>query len=257
MFFQLSKLVAPLLSPLPIFFFAALAVAVFACRGRARRLLLALLAFLWLCSADAAIDPLLGAWKRASPPLALADVPQADAVVVLAGMIEARPAHRLEDRVEFESSVDRVLEGLRLVRAGKAPRLVLSGGPADLLGRAPAEAPQLAAWLARMQLLEPERVVVEDRSRTTSENAERTATLAREHGWRRLILVTSALHMPRALGCFRRAGLDVVPYPADYLADASRLGPADFVPGEKGMLHARRLGRELIGIAAYRLTGRL
>jgi uncharacterized SAM-binding protein YcdF (DUF218 family) len=257
MFFQISKLVAPLLSPLPVFFFAALAVAVLGCRGHARRLLLALLAFLWLCSADAVVDPLLGAWERASPPLALADVPQADAVVVLAGMTEARPAHGLADRVEFESSVERVLEGARLLRAGKAPRLVLSGGPADLFGRQPPEAPRLAAWLTQMQLVEPERIVVEDQSRTTSENAERTAALAREAGWKRLILVTSALHMPRALGCFRAVGLDVVPYPVDYLADAGHIGAADFVPGEKGLLHSRRLGRELIGLAAYTLMGRL
>jgi uncharacterized SAM-binding protein YcdF (DUF218 family) len=256
-FFLLSKLVSQLLAPLALFFFAALGVALFGCRGRARRVLLALLALLWLSSADIVVDPLLAAWESAHPPLALADVPAADAVVVLGGMTEGRPAHALPDRVEFESSVDRVLEGARLVRAGKAPRLVLSGGSSDPFGRTPPESPQLAAWLSAMGLVEPERIVIEAGSRSTHENAQRTAALARDGGWRRVILVTSALHMRRAAAAFGRTGLEVVPYPVDYVSQRPGVGPGDLLPAENALLHVRRLWREVLGIAAYTLTGRL
>jgi uncharacterized SAM-binding protein YcdF (DUF218 family) len=235
----------------------ALAVTLVACRGRARRLLLALLAFLWVCSADAIVDPLIAAWEGAHPPLALADVPQVDAVVVLCGMAHNRPRHGLADRVEFGEPVDRVLEGARLVRAGKAPKLVISGGSADPFGRTPPEAPMLADWLVAMGLVERERIVVETQSRNTAENAARTAELARAAGWKRVILVTSAVHMRRAEGAFRRTGLELVVYPADFVADRAALGPADFVPAENALFRVRHLLHEALGLLAYAMTGRI
>lgn len=257
MFFLVSKLVAPLLSPLPLFFAGTLAVALVGCRGRARRALAALLAALWLCSADAVVDPLVAWQESAFPAVALDAVPAADAVVVLGGMTEKRPSHALADRIELTDSADRLLEGARLVRAGKAPRLVLSGGASDPTGGTPPESPRLADWLAATGLVERARIAVEADSRSTAENAARTAALARASGWRRVILVTSALHMRRAEACFRRAGLDVVPYPVDYLGEAPALGPADLVPSEQGLFVMRRLLREWIGLAAYRASGRI
>jgi uncharacterized SAM-binding protein YcdF (DUF218 family) len=101
----------------------------------------------------------------------------------------------------------------------------------------------------------PERVLVEPTSRNTRENARQTAILAAEHGLGRLLLVTSALHMRRAVLCFRAEGLDVVPYPTDYVARDPTASPSVLVPSEEGLLEMRRLWREVFGIAGYALAG--
>jgi len=99
------------------------------------------------------------------------------------------------------------------------------------------------------------RIEIEAQARNTHENAVYARALAQPRGGETWILVTSATHMPRAVGCFRQAGFPVLPYPVDYLfaeggASLSRL---DF-GGRLGYLgHAIH---EWLGLFAYRLTGR-
>ena len=102
---------------------------------------------------------------------------------------------------------------------------------------------------------DPARVYMEPRPRTTSEDALYTAALLKPKPSERWLLVTSALHMPRAVGCFRTAGFQVEPYPIDYRT--ARSHPfATFAPGSEALNHFDTAAKEWIGLVAYRLMGK-
>ncbi len=102
----------------------------------------------------------------------------------------------------------------------------------------------------------PDRLILEERSRNTDENAERTAELLGSQGGT-VVLVTSAFHMPRSVGLFRSAGIEVVPWPVDYRSAGTQGIGIDIA---NPVLNLNTTGiaiREWIGLAAYKLTGRV
>ena len=102
---------------------------------------------------------------------------------------------------------------------------------------------------------DPARIYIESRPRTTSEDALYTAAVLKPQPSERWLLVTSALHMPRAVGCFRTAGLQVEPYPVEF--KTARSHPfVVFAPGSEALNQLDRAAKEWIGLAAYRLMGK-
>jgi uncharacterized SAM-binding protein YcdF (DUF218 family) len=99
---------------------------------------------------------------------------------------------------------------------------------------------------------DPTRIYVESRPRTTSEDALYAAELLKPKRSERWMLVTSAMHMPRAVGCFRVAGFQVVPYPVG----SSSHPFADFAPGSPALGYLDAAAKEWIGLIAYRLIGK-
>jgi uncharacterized SAM-binding protein YcdF (DUF218 family) len=104
---------------------------------------------------------------------------------------------------------------------------------------------------------DPARIIyIEPRPRTTSEDALYADALLKPKPSERWMLVTSALHMPRAVGCFRVAGFQVEPYPVEYRT-AGRSHPfAGFAPGSAALGHLDMAAKEWIGLIAYRLLGK-
>jgi uncharacterized SAM-binding protein YcdF (DUF218 family) len=102
---------------------------------------------------------------------------------------------------------------------------------------------------------DPARVYMESRPRTTSEDAFYTAEVLKPKPGERWLLVTSALHMPRAVGCFRTAGFQVQPYPIEF-SIAQTYPFATFAPGSAALNHLDRVTKEWIGLVAYRLMGK-
>jgi uncharacterized SAM-binding protein YcdF (DUF218 family) len=137
-------------------------------------------------------------WESSELSCNIPSCPNADAVVVLGG--ESMPV----DSSNPDRS--RVLRGIALVQAGHARHLVLSGGSAGKTTEA-----RLMASVALSHRLAADRLILEEESRNTSENARHTATISRRMNIRRVILVTHALHMPRAAASFRDQGFEVVP----------------------------------------------
>jgi len=109
---------------------------------------------------------------------------------------------------------------------------------------------QLESWG-----IAPDRLIIEDRSRNTRENAVESARILRERGWPRALLVTSAFHMPRALGCFRAVGLDVDTLAVDLRSDNTPKTLADLLPRTKSLHTSAAALRELAGRVIYRLRG--
>ena len=102
---------------------------------------------------------------------------------------------------------------------------------------------------------DPARIYLEHRPRTTSEDALYTAAVLKPKPTERWWLVTSGLHMPRAVGCFRNAGFQVEPYVNEYRTARSRPF-ARFAPGSDALSHFDAAAREWIGLVAYRLMGK-
>jgi uncharacterized SAM-binding protein YcdF (DUF218 family) len=142
-----------------------------------------------------------------------------------------------------------------LARRFPNARIVFSGGSGKLLGSHPDEA-QFVVPLLQSFGIAAGRIETESVSRNTFENATMTKALVRPEPGQRWLLVTSAFHMPRAVGCFRRAGFAVEPYPVDWQTGgaADLLSPFEAVSAGLGLTDIAM--REWTGLLIYRLTGR-
>lgn len=145
---------------------------------------------------------------------------RAELIIVLAGGTESLEYPR--QMVEINGADDRVLYAARLFKLGHAPRLLLCGGDIswmDYSESSPAE--DMAAILTDIGI-PGDALWLEGQSQNTSENAVNCANIAKEKGIIRVILVTSAMHMPRSVRLFEDQGLEVIAAPTDYsITDAS------------------------------------
>lgn len=195
-------------------------------------------------AAELLLMPLEAAYAR---PAKLPSDPTA--VVVLTGMLYDSAA----GTAEFSGAADRLIWGVRLAHRFAHAKLIISGGKATLLGGGHAEATVLAQF-ARGLGLPRARVLVEAASRNTIENARFSKVLVDKLPRRGpVILVTSAFHMTRAVGCFRKVGVAVVPWPVDYLRRGlSWRAP---FPGVGDLAKSSAAVHEYIGLLTYWIAG--
>jgi uncharacterized SAM-binding protein YcdF (DUF218 family) len=177
-----------------------------------------------------------------------------DAVVVLGGYGDVL-GEGAAARLELNPAADRLVRAFEVLESGRARAAVLSAGEArprpGTMGEAEASARLLAGWG-----IDRSRLVVEERSLNTRQNALEVARIVRERGWRRLVLLTSAAHMPRALGCFRAVGLEPDALPVDFRAERPRGGALErILPRARALGRSAEFLRELAGRAAYRAAG--
>jgi uncharacterized SAM-binding protein YcdF (DUF218 family) len=175
-----------------------------------------------------------------------------DGIIELGGSLE--PDITLaRGQPALDEAAERVTATLTLARRYPQARIVLSGGNADILPGAPSEAVATRDLLTAMGL-PADRILVESHSRTTYENALYSKELARPKPGEVWLLVTSAAHMPRAVGCFRRLGWEVTPFPVDYRARPGvHLVPISL---DKNLMLVNKAMHEWIGLVVYRLLGR-
>lgn len=182
------------------------------------------------------------------------DGPPITGIIVLGGPIDSRMT-TLRGKLSVTGEVERLLEGAALAKRHPSAKLVFTGGNPSLFGSDPPEA-VYAAQLFEQLGVPRERIVFEDKSRNTTENAEFTRKLVDPKPGERWLLVTSAMHMPRAVGTFRKAGFPVEAYPVDWHTPPNPVLwqlPRNLLGGV-GALNAA--AHEIVGLAAYRATGR-
>jgi uncharacterized SAM-binding protein YcdF (DUF218 family) len=151
-------------------------------------------------------------------------------------------------------AAERVVALADLARRHRELRLIFTGGSGAILGDDAAEAAALARFGATLGI-ETARVTYERQSRTTWENARETKALLAPDADGRWLLVTSAWHMPRAMGAFRAAAINVVAYPVDYRTSPARLWRLE--PSiASGLDRTDTAVREWAGLVSYRLAGR-
>ena len=181
------------------------------------------------------------------PVLSAATAPHADAIVVLGGGGHAGWSRRANVSAD-ELPYSRLAAGARLYLAGRAPRVILSGGGEG--GRT--EARGMARAIATLGVPRGA-LLLEQRSTDTRGNALYSAEIARAHGVRRVLLVTSAVHMPRAELLFRQAGLEVVPMPVP----EPRIGNTwaqRWIPRPRAWWRSGRALKEYAGLLEARLS---
>lgn len=173
-----------------------------------------------------------------------------DGIIVLGGALDFR-----RGQMRLTDAGARMSAALTLAHEHPEARLVFTGGHDAILLRSPVSEAEMARGLFRAASLADERVIYEGEARNTRENAAFTAKLVTPKPGERWLLVTSAFHMPRAMGTFRAAGFDVVPYPVDFRADDSADDLRPFRMVSEGMRLTDLMVREWLGLIAYRMSG--
>lgn len=256
LFFYLSKILWFFAAPSNFLVFAAgvgLALAAF---SRARRAGLALAGGAGLLLAICGLAPIgaLLLWPLENRVPRATEFPPPTGIVVLGGAVhelltEAR------GQVALDLAAERMTEAVALSRRYPQAELVFTGGNNSLLGSPYTEA-GVARRLWRELGVPDARMRFEDKSRNTYENAIFTKALVDPKPGETWLLVTSAWHMPRALGLFRKAGFAVVPYPVDYRTFGDRRDLRIGREVSAGLSMVDMATREWIGLLAYRIAGR-
>lgn len=176
-----------------------------------------------------------------------------DGIVVLGGSSrQSLTAER--GQVALKESAERLTTFVTLARRYPDARLVFVGGSSSLTRPDLTEAADARQIFSELGL-DVGRVHYETRSRNTYENALLSLAIAKPLGGEKWLLITSAFHMPRAVGCFRRVGWDITPYPVDYRTSTNIrvIGGLSVGSSIKRLTHA---AHEWVGLVAYYIMGR-
>jgi uncharacterized SAM-binding protein YcdF (DUF218 family) len=219
-----------------------------------RRLLVASVLLLALCGFTPLGSLLMYPLESRFPPWdASRGAP--DGIVVLGGGIDPDPT-AAHGEAAFSSSAGRVISAAQLAHRFPNARILYSGGSANFLNDSSAREADYAVKVFEGLGIPKERLIIERESRNTFENAEFSKKLADPKPGERWLLLTSAFHMPRSIGIFRKVGFAVEACPVDWRL-AGRKDLTHFpAQSEEGLQHANLAVREWLGLIAYRLTGR-
>lgn len=199
-----------------------------------------------------AADGLQGTLEARHPPTRAAATPTADAIVVLGGAVGAPQPPRVYP--DLGGAADRVWHAARLYKADRAPFIIASGGTLPWANQAFREAPAMARLLTSWGVPR-DSIVTESNSANTYENARNTAKIVQERGLDRVLLVTSALHMRRALATFRGAGVSAIPAATDHQVVDAPMTALDFIPSAGALARSTAAIREYVGYIVYDWRG--
>ena len=181
-------------------------------------------------------------------PLEIADVENVDAIVVLSGMIRVIGDEE-NLKYEFTDSVDRFFAGLDLFNNNKSPILILTRGKMPWsLGIAEGE---YLKELAIKYGVSEENIILTDEVQNTDQEAKAIKKILTEDA--KIILVTSAFHMPRAEKVFKAANINVIPFPVDFQSSKLKTTIMDFIPSAVSLFDTSHFVREMIGRLYYNL----
>jgi uncharacterized SAM-binding protein YcdF (DUF218 family) len=255
MFFALSKILSPLAVPSSLFIIIGIVgIALLPTRYRAtgRRLVVASLiliaAIAFLPIGTFLSQPL----EDRFPPWTPAQGAPAG-IIVLGGAIDP-VLSAARGQIALNDEAERLTVAVKLARDYPNARIVFSGGNGDLIGGLPEG--KFAAEFFESLGLPSNRIAIENQSRNTFENAVYTKRVVAPKPGERWLLVTSAMHMPRAVGVFRQIGFPIVPYPVDYQTTGRlTLLRIPFAPAG-GIRLTDAAVHEWLGLCVYWMSGR-
>jgi uncharacterized SAM-binding protein YcdF (DUF218 family) len=179
-----------------------------------------------------------------------------EAIVVLDG--GGLLADRQRQRPDLSaSSLRRTLHAARLYHQASPCPVLVSGGGKFNPGTPEPLVVDLMAELLSQQGVRPSDLIVERNSRTTYENAVESRKLLEKRGIKRIVLVTDAIHLPRAVRCFHKQGFEVIPSGCHYRATEFKPSPYYFLPGIEGLSGTEEAAHEWAGFTWYWCAGRI
>ncbi len=253
MFFLISKILHFLLVPLN-WIIVMLLISIFISPRKSKCLIIISLVLLYVYTTDFALNYL---FKKIEYPMVwFKNIPDNyDAAIVLGGMAAA--GKKPDDRTHFPGSPDRLLHAMQLYKLGKVKKIILSGGSGEILGKKIPEAEYLKNVLLLCDV--PDSIIyVENGSRNTHENALLTKELVHsklKNPQPKLLLITSAWHMKRSIGCFKKEGMDVTAFAVDSQLPDERVYISSFIPNQWNPGRWQIIIHEYFGLLSYKLSG--
>lgn len=189
------------------------------------------------------------------------ELPNAEAIVVLGGA--TKPAISPRPSVDLSEESDRIFYAAQLYHQNKAPLVILSGGRIDWSGNAPPESTDMAIILQQLGV-PASAIIQEPNSLNTYENAVNVKKILQARSIGQVLLVTSAMHMPRSLSIFKRQEIAVVAAPTDflthdhdwqYLSNTPQSTLLNLLPDAERLGQFTRAFKEYVGLVVYRLRG--
>ncbi|MGV3539869.1 MAG: YdcF family protein [Rufibacter sp.] len=252
MFFVLSKILQYLVSPL-LWVIALLVFSLLSKKQvRKRNALRLALGLLLFFTNPFLINEIWLAWEPEA--VLMRDVASYDAAVVLTGV--TRGDREPHDRTHYAEGSERILDAIQLYKMGKVKKIIISGGSGSLLEVANSEAHDLRRT-ALFAGIPAQDILLEEKSRNTRENAQYTKELLQKSPeLDRLLLITSAFHMRRAMGCFEKAGVAVEPFPVDFYTHDPSFAVNDLlIPSLDAFKKWDHIMHEWLGYSMYKLLG--
>ncbi len=182
-------------------------------------------------------------------PWQLKRAPTADAIVALSGMLG--PPVPDGYQLNIGEAGERLEASIQLWQHGKAPWLVFTGGRVPWEKQLKVEG-VVCEGVAVARGVPAEKILITEKAGNTAEEAVAVARLMHARGWGKIILVTSAGHMQRAIRQFQHAGIDIVPFPVDFRADPNETRTIlDYLPSAGGLVRTESSLREWYGVGFY------
>ncbi len=251
-FFITSKLISFAFNPLTWIFALLLWTALVKNPKRKKKLLIMTLCIFYFFSNSFIVDEVMRWWEVPAVSLNKNKEPY-DYVVVLGGMMSYYDAKT--QQIGLNTSVDRLMQGLKLLNKGYAKKMIITGGDGSILKTIGKEAEFLKEYLTDIGI-QTENIIFESDSKNTYENAKFTANILQNDTIKKVIIVTSAFHMRRSLACFNKQGIPADYYPAERYAGKRKFQfDHMFLPNIKAIDLWDRLIHEWIGFIAYKLAG--
>ena len=262
MFIFLSKLLPLFVYPLGLSVIL-LAAAILTSRNRktSRGLVIAAGIILWLSSTTGLSNLLARSleWRFLPPD----EIPAADAIVLLGGGTE--PAAYPRSGVEINGAGDRVYYAAQLFNEGKAPRILLSGGEIAWLNDGSTTPAQDMENILLGLGIPESALILDNESQNTYENAVQAKEILSALEIDRILLVTSAMHMPRSVALFEKQGFEVIPIPVDYSVTENESAESsggslinrilDVIPSAGNLALTTNALKEYLGMLVYTLQG--
>jgi len=176
-----------------------------------------------------------------------------DGIIVLGGSVIAERSQQWQ-QLETNQFHERLSNFIQLAHRYPQAKLIFTGGNPGLSPDNPTEAEMVQDYFLQAGI-EPERLLMENKARNTEENARYSKLLARPQPQQNWVLITTAFHMPRAIGVFCQQNWSPIPYPVDHQTQPVGL----YSPGFNLIGHANHLvlaSHEWVGLLAYYITGK-
>jgi len=253
MFFFISKILSFLAAP--IFWIVALLLFSLLSKNpkRKKRTLISAITLLYFFSNSFLLEEVNRIWEI--PATHYKDLKTYDAGIVLGGMLNYDIQF---DRIQFQKGADRLFQSVELYKTGAIKKIFFVGGSGSIEFAHIKEGMFVRRYLLTIGIPDKD-IWIENESRNTRENAVNAQEFLELHEYQggRFLLITSASHMRRALGCFNKVGIKVSPYSVDRNASSARRYAFDylFVPNAETLFMWDSLIHEWVGMLVYKIKG--